>query len=273
MTVPRTKILARLNSNVDDLLGTISGAAGKSLAAELFDPFSGKQNSGDASPFLKSLFPEIRIAAIAERSLNTALGWGWDKVVADVAAATHGNAVVGHHVVGHIPATTSTQIEAVVSSYTSGVGHASPDTAVELQMILPGVTAPGAKDAVDEKDDVYYVDSAGVENHVEIKTPKPNYDQMKAAKRRILRIHAVRAPQTVQAFVGMAYNPNGLHGTYGWPTTKYFLDPSYDLKVGKAFWDYVGASPSTYEELLDCFYTVSRNRRGELAALMKAITA
>lgn len=39
------------------------------------------------------LFPQIRVAATLERAINTALGWGWDKVALDIARAA--NAAVG----------------------------------------------------------------------------------------------------------------------------------------------------------------------------------
>jgi Type II restriction endonuclease, TdeIII len=218
---------------------------------------------------MKSLFPEIRLAAILERSLNTALGWGWDKIAGDIARTTHGNAEVGHFVEGQIPASTASHIDAICIGYTSGDGHGVPDTAAELAAILPGVTAPGAREDIREKDDVFYVATDGVENHIEIKTPKPNYDQMRAAKRRILRIHSVRAPKKVRAFVGMPYNPNGFYGEYGWPTTKYFVDDSQDLLVGEKFWNYIGSSNHTYEELMDCFLAVSEHRRKELVFLLE----
>src|SRR5690606_32681847 len=102
------------------------------------------------------------------------------------------------------------QIDALCADYTSGADHGTPNTEGELAIILAGVGGPGAKEDVREKDDVFYVDAENVENHIEIKTPKPNYDQMRAAKRRILRLHAVRAPTKIRAFVGMPYNPNGL---------------------------------------------------------------
>lgn len=268
MTVPRPKIVTRLNANVDALLKTATDKEREFFSAEIYSPFLSSGKSGDASPFIKSLFPEIKLAAIIERSLNTALGWGWDKMVADIAEATHGNAEIGYYVEGQIPATTGTLINNITTAYTAGEGHAVPDTAGELAAIIPGVNAHGAKEDVREKDDVYYVDGDGLENHVEIKTTKPNYDQGRAAKRRILRIHAVRHPATVRAFVGMAYNPNGLYGEYAWPTTKYFLDFTSDLMVGKDFWNYVGASSDTYDGLLDCFLEVSHARRGDLRALL-----
>lgn len=271
MAVPKAKVIERLHANVDSILKTATDKEREFFSSEIYSPFLSQGKSGDASPFIKSLFPEIRLAAIIERSLNTALGWGWDKMVADIAHATHGNAVVGHYVEGQIPATTASLINNLTSAYTAGEGHSIPDTTAELAAIIPGVNAPGAKEDVREKDDVFYVDGSGLENHIEIKTPKPNYDQARAAKRRILRIHAVRHPTQVTALVGMAYNPNGLYGEYAWPTTKYFLDFAVDLKVGRDFWNYIGNSPETYDQLLACFLEVSHERRDDLRQLLTKI--
>jgi hypothetical protein len=262
-------VIERLNGNVDTLLASLGAgkAAGRTFSAEVSSPGA----SGDASPFLKALFPEVKIAAMVERSLNTALGRGLDHLVADIAQAAHGNGRANHFVNGSIPAATAAQINAIVEHYTSGSGHTMPNTTSELSAILPGVGSPGARETVREKDDVYFVGNDGIENHIEIKTPKPNYDQGRRSKRRILRIHAVCAPTNVRAFVGMPYNPNGRHGTYEWPTTKYFLDPMRDLKVGIEFWNYVGDSSDTYDLLLDCFLEVSRARRAELLALIEEV--
>lgn len=269
MAVPTEIITDRLNSNVDNLLKSGSRMLRGLFLSEIISPFSGSGKSGEASPFIKSLFPEIRLAAMLERSLNTALGWGWDKIAGDIAKATHGNAEVGYFVSGQIPAATANQIDAICIDYTSGENHGTPDTASELALILAGVAAPGAKENVREKDDVFYVDVDGVENHIEIKTPKPNYDQMRAAKRRVLRLHAVRAPEKIQAFVGMPYNPNGLFGEYGWPTTKFFVDFDSDILIGKDFWNHVGRSDDTYEKLLECFLVVAEARRNELVELLE----
>jgi hypothetical protein len=271
VAVPRLVVVGRLNRNVDNLL-TTGGRLLKSLfLSEISSPFRSSGQSGEASPFLKSLFPEIRLAALLERSLNTALGWGWDKIAGDIATATHGNAIVGYIVTGQIPANTANQIDAICMAYTSGVGHRTPDTNAELAAIIPGVGGPGARDDIREKDDIFYVATDGTENHLEIKTPKPNYDQMRAAKRRILRILAARsAVPKVKAFVGMPYNPNGFFGEYGWPTTKYFADFTTDILVGREFWNYVGNRPDTYDELLDCFLEVAKTRKKELTELLGA---
>jgi len=269
MAVPKHVIVDRLNLNVDTLLKSGSRMVKGLFLSEVVSPFRSSGRSGEASPFIKTLFPEIRLAAMLERSLNTSLGWGWDKIAGDIARATHGNSEVGYFVSGQIPAATSAQIDALCADYTSGDDHGSPSTANELNQILAGASGPGARENVREKDDVFYVSLDGVENHVEIKTPKPNYDQMRAAKRRILRLHAVRHPVSVRAFVGLPYNPNGLFGEYGWPTTKYFMDFDKDILVGKDFWNFIGASDQTYDDLLDCFLQVAEGRRSQLIELLE----
>lgn len=205
-----------------------------------------------------------------ERSLNTALGWGWDKVVTAIARATYGNGEVNHMVSGRIPVKAIRRIDAICLAYTSGSGHSSPSTAAEFADVRKLLQAGGDDEEVREKSDAFFIDGDGVEHYIEIKTPKPNYDQLRAAKRRILHIKSLRHPSEVRAFVGMAYNPNGLFGEYGWPTTPFFLDTRSDLKVGRDFWNYVGASETTYDELMDCFYEVAIARRNELVALLES---
>jgi Type II restriction endonuclease, TdeIII len=266
---PRSAITDRLNANVDTLVTTLGGgkAARGLFLAEVYSPGA----SGDASPFLKTLFPEVKIAATIERSLQTALGRGWDHMAADIARAAHGNAETNFSVTGSIPVVTANQIEGIVTSYTTGKGHATPDTEGELSLILPGVASPGPRDDVNEKDDVFFIGGDGFENHIEIKTPKPNYDQGRASKRRILRILAARNEVDVRAFVGMPYNPNGWLGTYTWPTTKYMLDLDVDLKIGADFWNFVGGSEETYDQLLDCFYEVATSRKKDLLNLLREV--
>lgn len=267
MTVPRAKIIARITSNVDVLLDTYSNRSGEAFLNELYDPFQSSGKSGAASPFIKTLFPEIKLAATLERALNTALGWGWDKVAREIAEATHGNGEHSYDVKGRLPVVTTQAIEGIVNSYRDKPRKV-PNTGTELAAILPSVSLAGPKEDIEERDDAFYVDGSGVENHIEIKTPKPNYDQMKAAKRRILRIYALRSKKRVRAFVGFPYNPNGRYGPYSWPTTGIYLDPAQDMMVREDFWNYIGASPNTYAELLDCFYTVGRARRSDLLDLL-----
>jgi len=267
MTVPVLLLKKRFNENVDNLIASYASRKSQLYSVEVSDPFKSTGSSGAASPFIKTVFPEIKIAATLERSLNTALGWGWDKVVADIALATHGNGLFSHDVHGSFSAVAGTAIESVVNSYRDKPRR-KPDTHSELLSIMPAVSLAGAQETVVERDDAFYIDGHGVEHHIEIKTPKPNYDQMRAAKRRILRLHASQGDKQIRAFVGMPYNPNGRYGQYGWPTTSIFLDLSVDLLVGEEFWNYVGAAADTYDEMLECFYEVGQSRKFELLSLL-----
>ena len=74
MAVPRQLILSRLNQNIDNLVQVGERFVRGLFLSEIYSPFQSTGKSGEASPFLKSLYPEIRIAAMLERSLNTALG-------------------------------------------------------------------------------------------------------------------------------------------------------------------------------------------------------
>ena len=62
MVVPRTEIIDRLNSNVDDLLRNYTSQASRWLTAEVVSTFRSSGESGFASPFIKSMFPEIKLA-------------------------------------------------------------------------------------------------------------------------------------------------------------------------------------------------------------------
>jgi len=41
--------------------------------------------------------------------------------------------------------------------------------------------------------------------------------------------------------------------------------------IGKDFWNYVGNSPATYDELLDCFLEIARSRRDDLIKLLESV--
>jgi hypothetical protein len=56
---------------------------------------------------------------------------------------------------------------------------------------------------------------------------------------------------------------------------RYFFDPKQDWfargekLMGPGLWNFIGNSPSTYEELLECFYEVSQKRKDDLRNLLK----
>jgi hypothetical protein len=222
------------------------------------------------------LLPEAKIFSSFERSLSASLGKAFDYIAADIARATYGNGEHDYVLTGTIASGTLGQIETIVMRYKQRVG-AQPNTAAELAELKPIIEGNQPNETRSVKSDVYFVDHEGIENYLEIKTAWPNYDQCFAMKTRILTIHAIRHGQfdRVRALAVFPHNPNGLKGPYAWPPLRYFLDPQHDWAargaplMGKGLWDFVGNSADTYDELLDCFYEVSVDRKPELWTLLK----
>jgi type II restriction enzyme len=102
------------------------------------------------------------------------------------------------------------------------------------------------------------------EIYFEIKGPKPNKNEMRAAKRDLLEIYAMRAKEgkRVRTFLGMYYNPYDPHEYQRWTCLRYF-DQGSDFLVGRGFWDFLGG-PGTYEDLIRIFEVVGEEVRPSL---------
>ncbi len=63
----------------------------------------------------------------------------------------------------------------------------------------------------------------------------------------------------------------GLRCQHGRGAGQYMLDIGADLKVGPDFWNFVGDSDDTYDELLDCFLEVASQRKSDLLDLLREV--
>jgi hypothetical protein len=90
----------------------------------------------------------------------------------------------------------------------------------------------------------------GEEFYLEIKGPKPNKNEMRAAKRDLFEILAMKATEglTPNVILGMYYNPYYPNAYERWTCLKFF-HPGEDFLVGKDFWDFLGGT-NTYEDLI-----------------------
>ena len=270
MPLPKQKVKEHINFAVNVAMQRVG-----ERAEELFTSEIASTGNGTASPFHKLLLPEAKVFSSYERSLSASLGKAFDYIAAAIAQATYGNGQHDHRFSGNIAPEVLGTIEAIVTRYKKRVGSA-PDTVRELEELAGVIGTHSASEERVVKSDVYFVDHEGYENYLEIKTAMPNYDQCSAMKTRILTIHAMRAgDEKVRALAVFPHNPNGLVGEYAWPPLRYFLDPAHDWfargqkLMGPGLWTFIGNSPSTYEELLDCFYEVSVERKPELWDLLK----
>ena len=271
MAVPRERVKAHVTAAIKVAVARVTRRADELFTAEI----SSTEN-GTASPFQKMILPEARVFSSFERSFSASLGKAFDYISADIAQATYGNGRHDYPLQGKISSATLSAIEAIVTKYKQRIG-AQPNTDHELASLQAVIesTAPDIDRTI--KSDVFFVDHEGFENYIEIKTPMPNYDQCASMKTRILTVYAMRfaGRDKVRALAVFPHNPNGLVGRYAWPPLRYFLDPSRDWfargekLMGPGLWNFIGNSPDTYEELLDCFYEVSMDQKDQLLNLLK----
>lgn len=109
------------------------------------------------------------------------------------------------------------------------------------------------------------------EIYFEIKGPKPNKNEMRAAKRDLLEIFAMRAKEgkRVRIYLGMYYNPYYPKGYKRWTCLKFF-DEGNDFLIGQDFWDFLGGE-GAYEELIAIYEKVGEEIRPILEKKFKSI--
>lgn len=119
--------------------------------------------------------------------------------------------------------------------------------------------------------DLYLEKENGEEIYMEIKGPKPNKNEMRAAKRDLLEILAMRAREgkKVRIYLGMYYNPYFPKEYQRWTCLKFF-DKGNDFLIGKDFWDFLGGK-NTYEELIKIYERVGKEIRPILDKKFKDI--
>ncbi|MFA5051354.1 MAG: TdeIII family type II restriction endonuclease [Patescibacteria group bacterium] len=119
--------------------------------------------------------------------------------------------------------------------------------------------------------DLYLEGNKGEEIYFEIKGPKPNKNEMRAAKRDLLEIYAMRAKEgiKVKIFLGMYYNPYAPQEYQRWTCIKFF-DKGKDFLIGKDFWDYLGGT-GAFEDLVKIYEEVGEKIRPELEKKFKKI--
>jgi len=119
--------------------------------------------------------------------------------------------------------------------------------------------------------DLYLERENGEEIYFEIKGPKPNKNEMRATKRNLLEIFAMRATKgkKVNVLLGMYYNPYTPKEYNRWTCLKFF-DKGNDLLVGKDFWDFLGGV-GTYETLIQIYEQVGEEIRPTLNRKFKSL--
>jgi len=213
---------------------------------------------GLIAPFHDSLVPGIRL--LSERSFSTRLGNLHETVARTIASAVHVAAQSAYDLSGSIPLLTREWITQRVHQLATR--QTTPDGNYEREAIRShfGQEAPAAT-----RIDLYVLTHTGEEHYFEIKSPKPNKGQCIEMKQRLLTAFAIRRGEDAWAWWGLPYNPYGL-GSYRHAFALPFFDFVSDVKLGSAFWDFVGG-PGTYGDLLSIYQAAGEHFSDRLREL------
>ena len=146
-----------------------------------------------------------------------------------------------------------------------------PNHKSELEEIHSASQKNGQTEERTQTVDLYLKTKDGEEIYFEIKGPKPNKNEMRAAKRDLLEIYAMRSTEgkKVKIYLGMYYNPYHPAEYQRWTCLKFF-DKGKDFLIGKDFWDFLGGN-GAYEELIDIYEKVGEEIRPVLDQKFKDI--
>jgi hypothetical protein len=227
-------------------------------------PFKLESKHGDIKPFHEAIIPEgiLRITEF-ERSFSTKLGTTFEEVARLIALDNHKDAKRQYRLEGKISFGAIKKIESIRNSINSGGFKGDYQKYVEKVVKVSG----GDGDERYRFADLYILTHDGHELFFEIKSPKPNKGQCLEATERLLEFHALKndPPPKVQTYYAMAYNPYGIEkNTYNHSFTINYMDTEKQVLIGKEFWEIVGKDPNTYNDVLEVYRKVGREKGPEM---------
>lgn len=184
-----------------------------------------------------------------ERKFVTAFGKLWERIAAAV-GERKGYAETGRKIVGTLGKERVDRISTIVEGHLPG----TPNWERELAYVM-AVDGEPRKSIV--TCDVFISSRKGEPGVAfELKSPKPNRDQVKIARSRLLTLYAMEPRQIEDAYFGLPFNPFGEQSPYDWPHLKTVFDGENDprLLIGRTLWETVGRA-----EVFDEFMEVIRD--------------
>ena len=219
------------------------------------------QNIYDTNPFGSRLVPnEIWKGSKFERSFVTSFGQGvYEQVALEIAIGSGAFAENQHVEQVALNTWQEEAIQELLSTQRGATNQERPDWNREL-LDIAALNNPRHIE-IDTRFDLYIRRNNGSEEYYSIKTVKPNLDQVEIAKRDMLRIST--AKPNSKAYLGLPYNPDGEGNLYTWSIPKKLFDMNNSpaVLIGASFWNAVGASDSTFNELLEVFREVGIESR------------
>ncbi len=215
------------------------------------EPFDIKELE-EERPFHVALLPEeILKGSKFERSFVTSLGQSvWEEIAKIIIEEEWGYCKRSQHIVGEIYQTQLREIQRILNELEHVRGGRKPNWKEELKEIEKAATGDKIKISVVVD---LYGEAKNKKLYCELKSSKPNSDQTKVSKEKLLKIHAMKKYENFIAFFALPDNPYKTKEAYDWPHPKrWFEMDKPPVVIGKDFWDSIGGE-GTFEELIEIF--------------------
>lgn len=218
-------------------------------------------------PFHTRLLGKDRMALFSFiQSINTTLGTSvFEQVAAIIAKPNFKQAINQYKEFNNtISFESQITIQRIVDDLQSMRNH--PNKPKEIDMILSVSTKGDLIKVKRPRIDLFLEANDGTEYYFDLKTAKPNIDNIVGFKRKILEWVAMRGAinPDVKIYTGLAipYNPYAPEHYARW-TFQGMFDLTNEMKVADEFWDFLGGE-ETYEELLNVFEKVGIDLHPEI---------
>ena len=203
-------------------------------------------------PFHVALLPEeILKSSKFERSFVTSMGSIWESIARIIVEEEWGFSENGYDVSGQIYQNQLKVIQRILNDLEHG-GKRSPNWNSEIKEVLAAASGPKVNSTVVV--DLFGRTDKGKTLYCEIKASKPNSDQSKVSKEKMLKIFAMQHKEKPLIFFAFPDNPYGTKAKYNWPYPKRFFDMNTGPEVimGRDFWELLGGK-GTYRDLVKAF--------------------
>ncbi|MBS3103020.1 TdeIII family type II restriction endonuclease [Candidatus Woesearchaeota archaeon] len=215
------------------------------------EPFDVKELE-EERPFHVALLPEeILKGSKFERSFVTSLGQSvWEEIARIIIEEEWGYSKRGQHIEGEIYQSQLKTIQKILNELEHARGGRKPNWKEELKEI--DEAASGEKIKISVVVDIYG-ESKNKKLYCELKSSKPNSDQTKVSKEKLMKIYAMKKGENYDGFYALPDNPFKTKENYTWPHPKRWFEMDKEpVVMGRDFWDSIGGK-GTYEELIKIF--------------------
>lgn len=215
-------------------------------------------------PFHVALVPEeIWKSAKFERSFVTSLGMiGWEDIARIIAHDKRGFAERNKTIEGSIGEKQLAKIQQILRELEHG--KRKPDWKSEISEIRQ-VSKSGLIKVKVVAD--LYVEDTNLNKKFcfEIKSPKPNSDQTKVSKDKILQLLHLDNTKISGAYFALPFNPYGSKEDYDHPHPFRWFNMRKDesVLIGEEFWNLLGGE-GTYESLIKVFEDVGKTYKEKI---------